>query len=144
MQRKVNILLVEDNEADILLIQKNLDRLEANYLLNIAKNGNEALGYLSQIAEEDYKNKPHLIIIDLNLPAMDGKEVLGRIKADKRIKHIPIVVFSSSEHSHDIDQVYNMYANCYVVKPHDFEEFNSAIESIWRFWVGTATLPDFD
>jgi CheY-like chemotaxis protein len=132
------IALVEDNPGDVQLIKEIFSTLTDHADFKLFSDGQQAIDYMSQIDEHAV---PHLIILDLNLPKRNGKEVLEVIKQNPRLKTIPVIMFSSSEAVNDIEKSYELQANCYIVKPFDFEEFNDVIQEIWRFWFKTATLP---
>lgn len=140
-EKKVEILLVEDNEAEVFLIKEAFDEWKLLNSLNTVHNGLEAMKYLKK--EKPYENmpKPDLIILDLNMPKMNGREVLNEVKKDDNIKHIPIVVMTTSDDEEDIIQSYKLHANCYIRKPVDFKEFSKIILSIQSFWFQVVTLP---
>jgi CheY-like chemotaxis protein len=137
----VDILVVEDNAGDARLIREvlNEDRLYSN--LTIVKDGVEALDYLHN--RGNYKNvpKPDLIILDLNLPRKDGREVLSEIKSDEELKHIPIVIMTISQAEEDILKSYNLHANCFITKPIDLNQFIKVVRSIEDFWFTIVKLP---
>lgn len=140
--RPVEILLVEDNPGDVRLTIEALRDGKVRNNLNVAPDGVEALAFLHQ--EGKYSNAPHpdLILLDLNLPKKDGREVLAEIKADDRLRHIPVVVLTTSQADQDIARSYNLHANCYVTKPVDFEQFITVVRSIEDFWFTIVTLPE--
>jgi two-component system response regulator len=138
----IEILLVEDNPADIRLTQKALEDSKIANNLNIVKNGVEALDYLKKQA--DFKNvvRPDLILLDLNLPKKDGFEVLREIKESPILKQIPVVVLTISDAPEDLMEAYNLYANCYINKPLDIQEFYKVVKSIENFWFTIVKLPE--
>lgn len=140
--RPVEILLVEDNPGDVRLTIEALRDGKVHNNLNVAPDGVEALAFLRR--EGKYSSAPHpdLILLDLNLPKKDGREVLAEIKADERLKHIPVVVLTTSKADQDIARSYNLHANCYVTKPVDFEQFITVVRSIEDFWFTIVTLPE--
>jgi len=140
--RPVEILLVEDNPGDVRLTVEALRDGKVRNHLNVAPDGVEALAFLRR--EGKYGDAPHpdLILLDLNLPKKDGREVLAEIKADDRFKHIPVVVLTTSQADQDIARSYNLHANCYVTKPVDFEQFITVVRSIEDFWFTIVTLPE--
>jgi chemotaxis family two-component system response regulator Rcp1 len=109
--------------------------------LNIAKDGLEAMAFLRRKGE--YANAPHpdLILLDLNLPKMDGPEVLAEIKGDTALKHIPVVILTGSKDAGDITKTYNLHANCYVTKPIDLDQFIKVVKSVRDFWLTIVKLP---
>jgi len=137
----VQILLVEDNPADVRLTLEALKEGRIANNLSIAYDGVEALEILRKLGK--YANAPSvdLILLDLNLPRKDGREVLAEVKADTDLKHIPVVVMTTSKAEEDILRSYNLHANCYVVKPIDFEKFIKVVKAIEDFWVSIVTLP---
>jgi CheY-like chemotaxis protein len=141
MQKKINIILVQDNQEEIELIKKAFDKVNASYKLDIFGNGDEVLAYLGKISENITDKKPHLILMDIDVPVLDGPEILTRIKQDKVLRRIPIIIFSSSDDSGHIDKVYSLYGNCYIMKPKDHKQLQEALEAIWDFWSNTAALP---
>ena len=132
-----NILIVEDDANDIKLMQASITGLDVNVDLHFMKNGSAALDYLFR--KNSYKNRedpdPDLIILDLNIPLMNGFEVLQEIKKNKYLKLIPVVVFSSSNYDLDIDKCYNLGINSFVVKPMDFINYKKTVSHIINFWV---------
>jgi two-component system, chemotaxis family, response regulator Rcp1 len=139
--RIVEILLVEDNPGDIRLTQEALKDAKVSNHLNIARDGEEALQFLRK--EKTYANvvTPDIIFLDLNLPKLDGREVLEIIKSDRILQLIPVVILTSSDAERDIVQTYNLHANCYVVKPVDFKKFIDVIKSINDFWLTVVKFP---
>ncbi len=138
MNRPVDILLVEDNPDDVTLTKEALRESNLSFRLHIASDGIEALDYLHDLSETP---APDLILLDLNLPKKDGKQVLQDIKADKRLRHIPVVVLTTSQAEQDVQSAYDLHANCYVSKPVDFDEFIEVVRAIGNFWFGTVKLP---
>lgn len=137
----VHILLVEDNPGDILLAKEALkEGVDLPYTLHATTDGEEALKYLFQPEQYEDAVLPSLIFLDLNIPKRDGKEVLARIKADHKLKQIPVIIFSTSESERDILSTYELKADSYVVKPVDFGEFVKIISHIVEFW--NRALPD--
>jgi two-component system, chemotaxis family, response regulator Rcp1 len=137
----IKILLVEDNPGDIRLTMEALKDAKVRNSLIIARDGNEALALLR--GEGNYANEviPDLILLDLNLPKKDGRQVLAEIKSDERLMHIPVVVLTTSDAEQDILRSYNLHANCYITKPVDLEKFFKVIESIENFWLTIVKLP---
>lgn len=134
MSRKYHVLLVEDNPADERLIREAFKAADANIALMTANNGAEALALLR-------RERPDFILLDLNLPAVDGREVLEELKCDKRLKHIPIVILTSSLMPQDIMAAYRSGANCYMQKPVELAALFEKVQQLYRFWTETAVLP---
>ena len=139
--KKIEILLVEDNPGDVRLTLEALKDGKVLNHLSVVGDGVEALAFLHQ--EGPYANAPcpDLILLDLNLPKKDGREVLLEIKNDKPLKHIPVVVLTTSNADKDILRVYELHANCYITKPVDFEQFTKVVKSIEDFWLMIVKLP---
>jgi len=137
----LEILMVEDNPADVLLTREAFREGNIASRLNVVKDGVEALAYLRR--EDPYAavSRPDLIFLDLNLPRKNGQEVLQEIKTDENFRQIPVIVLTTSSSESDIVKSYQYYANAYVVKPVDMDQFNEALKCIDRFWRRTATLP---
>ncbi len=140
-RRPVEILLVEDNPADVRLTQEALKEAKVSNNLAVVDDGEKAMAYLRR--EETYTDAtvPDLILLDLNLPRKDGREVLAEIKADPRLRQIPVVVLTTSAAEEDILRSYDLHANCYVTKPVQFEQFVTIVKSIEDFWLTIVTLP---
>ena len=140
-KRPVEILLVEDNPADVRLTREGIKEAKIVNNLNVVGDGEEALEYLQRQGRYSNSIKPDLILLDLNLPKKDGREVLAEIKADDKLKNIPVVVLTTSEAEQDILRSYDLHANCYVCKPIDLEQFINVIKSIEDFWLTIVKLP---
>ncbi|HYW65960.1 MAG TPA: response regulator [Candidatus Dormibacteraeota bacterium] len=137
----VDILLVEDNPGDVRLIQ---EALQDGKLLNrvaTVTDGQKALAYLRKEGSYAQATRPDLILLDLNIPRKDGREVLAEIKADPHLRSIPVVIVTSSQAEEDILRSYNTHANCYVTKPVDLEKFVAVVRAIEEFWVTIVKLP---
>ena len=139
--RPIEILLVEDNPGDVRLTVEGLNEGKVANNLHVAKDGVEALAFLRK--EGDYSDavRPDLILLDLNLPRKDGREVLADIKADPDLKTIPVVVLTTSRAEQDVLHSYQLQANCYITKPVDLEQFIHVVKSIEDFWLTVVTLP---
>lgn len=137
----VNILLVEDSPTDRLITTEALKKSQLNPTVDCVNDGVEALQYLQREAPYTDATRPDLILLDYNMPRMDGREVLATLKSDERLRSIPIIVLTTSAREEDIEQAYNRHANCFVTKPVHFAQFADAIKSIEQFWFSTATLP---
>lgn len=138
--KTMKILLVEDNEGDIILTTEALQTAAASNKIVIARDGYKALLYLTE-AENVKDPLPDLILLDINLPRMNGHELLRNIKKNNTLKHIPVVMLSTSSSKNDIDNSYQNHANCYITKPNDLNEFFTVIERLEKFWGSTAQLP---
>ena len=139
--RPVEILLVEDNPGDVRLTREALREGKVRNNLAVAADGVEAIAYLRKEGEHAKAVRPDLILLDLNLPRKDGREVLAEIKADPALRHIPVVVLTSSQAEEDIVRAYDLHANCYVTKPVDLDQFIRVVESIEDFWFTIVKLP---
>lgn len=139
--RPVEILLVEDNPGDVRLTREALKEGKVRNNLYVAPDGVEALRFLRREGEHAEAVRPDLILLDLNLPRMDGREVLEVIKADSDLRHIPVVVLTSSQAEQDIVRAYDLHANCYVTKPVDLDQFIHVVRSIEDFWFTIVKLP---
>jgi CheY-like chemotaxis protein len=137
----VEILLVEDNEGDIGLIEEVLDEAKIRNSLHIAKDGEEAMLFLHGEGRFSGSPRPDVILLDLNLPKKDGREVLREIKEDDVLKNIPVVILTTSGAEKDIHRSYDLHANAYVTKPLDFDQFIIVIKSIANFWLEVVKLP---
>lgn len=139
--RTIEILLVEDNPGDARLT---LEAFKEGKILNkftVIKDGVEALAFLRRQGRYASASPPDLILLDLNLPKKDGREVLAEIKADERLKKIPVVVLTTSEAPEDVARAYGQHANCYVTKPVDLDQFLRVVHSIENFWLTFVRLP---
>jgi two-component system, chemotaxis family, response regulator Rcp1 len=141
MSRPVDILLVEDSDTDVLMMREALLQAALPSCLHVVENGVEALAYLRRQGSYAEVPRPDLILLDLNLPRKDGREVLTEIKTDAELKSIPIVILTSSTAEDDVLRAYRLHANCYVAKPIDFLNFAKVVNSIEEFWFRVATLP---
>ncbi len=139
--KPIEILLVEDNPADVRLTQEALKEGKVRNNLFVARDGVEALEFLRKLGPHANATKPDLILLDLNLPRKDGREVLADIKRDDNLKTIPVVVLTTSSAEADILKSYNLHANCYITKPVDLEQFVQVIKSIDDFWLTVVRLP---
>ncbi|HUW50645.1 MAG TPA: response regulator [Sulfuricella sp.] len=137
----VDILLVEDNPGDVRLTREAMKEARIAVNLNVANDGLEAMKMLRQEAPYGNLPLPDLVLLDLNMPKMDGREVLRQIKFDDRLKHIPVVILTTSAAEKDIAQAYGMHANCYITKPVELEEFMEIVKSIEGFWLTVVKLP---
>jgi two-component system, chemotaxis family, response regulator Rcp1 len=140
--RPIEILLVEDNPGDVRLTMEGLNEGKVRNNLHVARDGVEALEFLRRAGRFKDSVRPDLILLDLNLPRMDGREVLAEIKADPQLKTIPVVVLTTSRAEQDVLHSYQLQANCYITKPVDLDQFITVVKSIEDFWLTIVTLPD--
>ena len=139
--RKLHILLVEDSASDTMLIRRSFDRSKLDHSLYCVEDGEKAIAFLKRDGEYQQVVRPDLIILDLNLPRLDGREVLAQIKQDSILKRIPVVVLTTSSAEQDVVRSYDLHANCYIVKPFDVYDFLQIANFIEQFWLSTVTLP---
>jgi chemotaxis family two-component system response regulator Rcp1 len=139
--KPIEILLVEDNPGDVLLTKEALQHSKCKLHLTWVKDGVEALNYLYR--QNHYHNAvtPDLILLDLNLPKKDGREVLETIKRDRQLKLIPVIILTSSKAENDVYRSYNLHANCYLTKPVDLNCFINVIQAVEQFWLTVVNLP---
>jgi len=135
------ILLVEDNKADIRLVQEVLKDSQVPFQVKSVRNGMDAMAYLRREGDFTDALRPDLILLDLNLPRKDGREVLAEIKSDPDLKQIPVVVLTTSRNEDDILQSYNLHVNCYITKSRNLSELFKIVKGIEEFWLRTVTLP---
>ncbi|CAM3898493.1 response regulator [Flavobacterium cucumis] len=139
--KKFEILLVEDNEGDIVLTAEAFEECQIDSNLNVVKNGKEALNYLGIETDQKPKNAyPDIILLDINLPLLNGHEVLYQIKNNEKTKHIPVIILTTSSASVDINKTYENYANCFITKPTDINDFFETIKILSKFWFQTVML----
>jgi chemotaxis family two-component system response regulator Rcp1 len=137
----VEILLVEDNQSDVLLTRIAMQQCKIANNLHVAVDGVEALAFLRREGKHAQAPRPDLILLDLNLPRMDGRELLGVIKDDPNFKMIPVVVLTTSDVEVDVVRSYELHANAYVTKPLDMDEFIRIVKGVDDFWFGIVRLP---
>jgi CheY-like chemotaxis protein len=137
----VEILLVEDDPGDVLMTREALAESKVLNNLTVVSNGEEALRYLLQEGEHADAVRPDLVLLDLNLPRVDGREVLARVKADERLRTIPVVILTTSEAEEDVLRSYQLHANAYVTKPVDFDSFVDVIRQVDDFFISVVRLP---
>jgi chemotaxis family two-component system response regulator Rcp1 len=138
---EIQILLVEDNEGDILLTLEAFKELKVNNSVAVVKDGAEAIEFLKMEGQYSGRVLPHLILLDINMPRLNGIEVLDFIKKDEKLKKIPVVMLTTSSSESDISECYAKSANCFVTKPLEFGKFLAVIQSIEAFWFTVAQLP---
>lgn len=138
------ILLVEDNPADVEMTIDAFEKANFRNNLHVTRDGDEALDYLFKRGNFSDAITPDVILLDLNMPKTDGKEVLAEIKSEPKLKRIPVIIMTSSESDQDILQSYNLHANCYIVKPVDAAKFIQVVQKVENFWVDIVCLPPKD
>jgi two-component system, chemotaxis family, response regulator Rcp1 len=139
--RPVDILLVEDNPGDVRLTIEALKDGKVRNRLNVAVDGVEALAFLRREGKYANAPRPDVILLDLNLPRKDGREVLAEIKEDEELRRIPVVVLTTSSSEQDILRTYSLHANCYITKPVDLDQFIRVVQGIEDFWLSIVKLP---
>ena len=137
----LRILLVEDNPGDVLLVQEALREAAFAVELHVVGDGEEALGFLTRGPGFEGTPEPDLVLLDLNLPRKSGREVLAEVKADADLRHLPVVILSTSTAEDDVAAAYDHHANCYVAKPNDLDKLVSVIRAIEAFWLQVVRLP---
>lgn len=137
----LDILLIEDNEGDIVLTKEALAEGTLTHNITVQRNGADALQYLSAHARHSPRDLPDLILLDINLPRIDGKEVLKKIKTDHQLKTIPVIVLTTSSSEKDINESYENHANCYIIKPIDLNKFMYVVKIIESFWLSVVIRP---
>lgn len=141
ISEKPFILIVEDNLGDAKLIREALKESAIQAALYFLSDGSSAIRFLDESKQKLFQTLPRLVLLDLNLPGKSGHEVLQHIKTDEKLKRIPVIVLSSSFNPDDINQAYDLHANCYLNKPIDFEPFTNIVKAIEYFWLHIANLP---
>ncbi|WP_442947726.1 response regulator [Nostoc sp.] len=137
----IEVLLVEDNPGDAQLTRIALEDSKISIHLNVVEDGVEAMAFLRKQDKYVKAAHPDIVLLDLNLPRKDGREVLAEIKGDENLKRIPVVVLTTSQAEEDILKAYNLCANCYITKPVDFDQFVKIVQSIENFWFAIVKLP---
>jgi len=140
--RAVEILLVEDSPGDVRLTKEALREGKVRNNLHVVTDGVEALAFLRRAEKYAAVPRPDVILLDLNLPKKDGREVLAEIKADDDLRRIPVVILTTSQDERDVLRAYDLHANCYITKPVDLDQFIAVIRSIESFWLTIVTLPE--
>ena len=139
--RPIEILLIEDSPTDVLLAREALEYSRLLNNLHVVADGVQAMEFLRREGEYSHAPRPDLVLLDLNLPRKDGREVLAEIKGDENLKLIPVVILTTSQDEKDVMAAYGSHANCYISKPVDFNQFVEVIKSIENFWLMVVTLP---
>jgi two-component system, chemotaxis family, response regulator Rcp1 len=140
-QEPIEILLVEDNPGDAELLLDFMQQSKVKNCITWVKDGEVAMAYLHREGEYAAKPMPDIVLLDLNLPRKDGREVLSDMKADPKLRHIPVVILTSSKSEQDIARSYSLQANCYITKPVDLDQFPTVVKSIEDFWFTIVKLP---
>lgn len=139
--KPIQVLMVEDNPDDVLLTREALKDAKVHCNLHVVEDGVQAMEFLKKRGEFADSPRPDIILLDLNLPRKDGREVLVDIKSDESLRMIPVVVLTTSESPDDIARAYNSHVNCYITKPVDFDQFVKVVRSIEDFWFTVVKLP---
>jgi len=139
--RPINLLLIEDNPGDVRLTQEAFKEGKLTYQMDVVMDGVEAIHFLRRRPPYENSATPDIILLDLNLPKKDGREVLAEIKADENLRRIPVIVLTTSNAEQDILKSYDLHVNCYINKPVDFDRFFDIIQKIEDFWLTIAILP---
>lgn len=139
--KPVHILLIEDNEGDILLTIEAFEELSIAHKISVARDGNEAIDFLDHRSRKKSEELPDLILLDINLPKKNGFEILSYIKGSDALRHLPVIIMTTSSSEKDILQSYQNYANCYITKPIDVGDFMKVIAALENFWIKIVKLP---
>jgi CheY-like chemotaxis protein len=139
--RPIEVLLVEDNPGDVRLTQEALKEAKVRNNLSVVGDGVEALEFLHREGPFSASPRPDIVLLDLNLPRKDGRQVLAEVKADPDLRRIPVVILTTSKAEEDILKTYDLHANCFVTKPVGFEQFIRVVQSIENFWLTVVRLP---
>lgn len=139
--RSIEILLIEDNPGDVELTRESLNEGRIKNKLNVVIDGEMALDYVYKRGDFEDVSTPDIILLDLNLPKYDGREVLHQIKSDSTLSHIPVIILSSSEAAKDIQESYELHANCFITKPVQLNDFIKVVHMIESFWIDIVKLP---
>lgn len=138
----LNILLVEDNDDDVFLTREGMREAGIPANLHRVANGSECMSYLRRQGAYSEEHRPDLVLLDLNMPVMDGREVLAEVRRDEALRLIPVVMLTTSSAHEDIESAYRLFANAYVIKPTSFDDFIAALRSIGAFWLNVSALPN--
>jgi CheY-like chemotaxis protein len=139
--RPIEILLVEDNPGDVRLTQEAARDTKVHNNMHVVTNGLDAMAFLRREGRHAAAPRPDLILLDLNMPGMDGREVLRQVKSDESLRRIPVVIITSSQAEEDIIRAYDLQAACYVTKPVDLDQFIKVVKNIENFWLSIVKLP---
>ncbi len=139
--KPIHILLVEDNEGDIVLTREALEEARIITKLSVVRDGKEAMDFLTGQGKYPDAEMPDMMLLDVNLPKKNGHEVLQYVKSNELLKHIPVIMLTTSSSERDVNLSYNYYANCFITKPVEAREFLSAVAAIENFWISVVKLP---
>lgn len=139
-----DILLVEDNPSDVYLTEVALREAAIESRLHVTEDGEAAMAFLRRQSRFAEAPRPEIVLLDLNLPGKDGRQVLAEIKSDEALRSIPVIVLTTSTAPSDVARCYDLHANCYITKPVDFNQFESVVRTIENFWLHFVTLPPLD
>jgi CheY-like chemotaxis protein len=142
--KPIHILLIEDNDGDILLTTDAFEESRITNKISVVKDGKEAINFLNQTGKYTKSELPDLILLDVNLPKKNGHEVLQIIKTTEHLKQIPVIMLTTSSSEKDIEKAYKCFANCYITKPIDVNDFIKAVTKIEDFWINIVTLPSVE
>lgn len=139
--RTPNILLVEDNENDVILTRKSFQKNQLAINLHHVENGEKCMEFLRK--QGDYRDAPtpDLILLDLNMPLMDGREVLAELVVDEQLSHLPVIILTTSDNDRDVLKMYQLRCNSYITKPVNYKDFMAIVRQIWDYWFKTVELP---
>lgn len=140
--KQIEILLVEDNEGDARLAKEALKESKIKNEIHVVADGVEAMAFLRKEGAYAGSPRPDLVLLDLNLPKKDGRQVLAEIKSDEHLKRIPVVILTTSKDEEDVLRTYNLHANCYITKPIDLDQFVKVVRSVEDFWFTIVRLPN--
>lgn len=140
-EKPKEILLIEDNPGDVLLTREAFAEVDIVNNLSVCEDGEDAIRYLHRDGEYADRPTPDLVVLDLNLPKRDGREVLAELKSNEELKRIPVVVLTTSNSPEDIAAAYDLHANCYITKPVQLDDFTEVVKSLKSFWLKVVTLP---
>ncbi len=138
----IQLLIVEDNPGDVRLLRECFGESRLQYEIHVVEDGEQAIDFIFRKGAHKKAPRPDLVLLDLNLPKLDGHTVLDRVKKDPKLKRIPIVVLTSSQNERDILKSHDLHANCYLVKPMLFDQYQSMVKSIEEFWFNMSELPN--
>ena len=141
MRGPANILLVEDNPSDVYLTEVALQEASITSNLHVVEDGDKAMAFLRREGAFGAAPRPDLILLDLNLPGKDGRQLLSELKSDESLRRIPVIVLTTSTADSDVTTCYDLHCNCYITKPVDFDHFERVVREIERFWLRFVTLP---
>lgn len=139
--KPAEILLVEDSPIDVHLVKEALQNYDIPNNVHVVMNGDDAVDFVRKQGKFSDVPRPDMMLLDLNFPKKDGREVLVEMKADKELRQIPVIIFTTSKDKKDVQDIYNLYANCYVTKPVDMHRFLEVIQAVSKFWLTVAALP---